>query len=57
MTVEWVSLYGFEMVYSFTLDPIPVAAFFGLLMGILGSLYPAYRAIRLSIIETLKVEG
>ncbi|UCD72893.1 MAG: ABC transporter permease, partial [Candidatus Bathyarchaeota archaeon] len=57
MTVEWVSLYGFEMVYSFTLDPIPVAAFFGLLMGILGSLYPAYRAIRLNIIETLKVEG
>ncbi len=56
MTVEWVSLYGFEMDYSFVLDPIPLATAIGLLMGILGAIYPVCRATRLSIIETLRIE-
>ena len=54
--VEWVSHWGFELVYYFSFEPIQVAAVTALLMGILGSVYPTYKAMRLSIIETLSVD-
>jgi len=56
MMVEWVSLYGFEMDYVFSLEPVPTAAIIALIMAVLGSIYPIYRAVSLSIIETLRVE-
>lgn len=57
LILEWVSLYGFEMTYFFPINPLRIAVVSALTMSILGSIYPTYRAIRFSIVETLRETG
>ncbi len=52
--VDWVSLWGFEMVYFLSFTPIQIAITSAFMMGVLGAVYPTYKAMRLSIIETLR---
>jgi putative ABC transport system permease protein len=57
LIIEWVSLYGFEMVQHFTIGPVMISAAAAFTMSILGAVYPTYRALRFSIIETLRETG
>ncbi len=57
LMLEWISLYGFDMIYFFPINPLRIAAISAFTTSILGSIYPTYRAIRFSIIETLRETG